>query len=726
MPSLKVMRYINPWGALRTAILLAALIFAVVAGNAMHGRHYPLVEAIIEVKLEVTLAHLWFEVAVRGDSNNDLPEFYEYLDLSDRSAKAMLSDSETLSLPLIPLLEPALVLEIEELVAAVANFREIAEERWMQRENSGVGSPVEQRFTAVFNDVIKQADDVEIGIHAAMENDHRMLLKLQILLIAACVLLAVYIGILINRFERQRLMDLSILADSRERMKLAIAGADLGTWDWDVASGQVVFNERWATMLGFGLEEIEPHLSEWEKRVHPADLPEVMKVLTAHLAGETPFFATEYRLLNKSGEWVWVLDRGTVIERGADGRPLRACGTHLDITPRKQAEAELEKSFNQLEDMVYERTIELRTMVNAMAGRENHMAGLKTVVRKLRAQLAEAGMKPVADDTISKLDFLGDITKRNQGDIELEETPPQLESLVRERSVSLAEQSAERNLLSAMMNVLEDLQASKTGLEASNRALVASNKDLDAFSYSVSHDLRAPLRHIAGFVDLLRESSAESLDPDGHRLLNVITKSTERMGSLIDDLLDFSHTGRVELKLVNLDLQILVGGIVQEAMAQAKDRDIDWEVVALPEVHADWATMRQVFVNLIDNAVKYTRKKKQARIQIGMIPGREGEQVFFVKDDGVGFDMDYVDKLFSVFQRLHSQEEFEGSGIGLALVRQIVHRHGGQTWAKGSVGGGATFFFSLPLDKTGKFGGGTQHRANPIETSLILARRAEF
>jgi len=229
--------------------------------------------------------------------------------------------------------------------------------------------------------------------------------------------------------------------------------------------------------------------------------------------------------------------------------------------------------------------------------------------------------------------------------------------------------------------------------------LEAANRELEAFSYSVSHDLRAPLRHIGGFVNLLRKSAEASLPPEGRRHLDIITDSAAQMGRLIDDLLVFSRMGRTEPTLEAVDLQQLT----QEAMAglahEIGARNVIWNVGSLPVVRGDRAMLKQVFANLLANAVKYSRTRDPAVIEVGSTRGEHDEWIVHVRDNGVGFDMEYADKLFGVFQRLHTDEEFEGTGIGLANVRRIVSRHGGRTWAEGAVDRGATFYFSLPNPK---------------------------
>jgi PAS domain S-box-containing protein len=234
-------------------------------------------------------------------------------------------------------------------------------------------------------------------------------------------------------------------------------------------------------------------------------------------------------------------------------------------------------------------------------------------------------------------------------------------------------------------------------LQLQNLRLEAANKELESFSYSVSHDLRAPLRHIDGFASLLANHARERLDDKGRRFVTVISDSARRMGRLIDDLLTFSRMGRAQLVPGAIDHGLLVAGVIRESGFD-RDPKIAWSIAPLPVVHADEAMLRQVWFNLIDNAVKYSSHTAAPRIEIGATtdPAAPGEQVFFIRDNGVGFDMKYAPKLFGVFQRLHSEAEFEGTGIGLANVRRIVTRHGGRTWAESELGKGATFYFSLP------------------------------
>jgi len=229
-------------------------------------------------------------------------------------------------------------------------------------------------------------------------------------------------------------------------------------------------------------------------------------------------------------------------------------------------------------------------------------------------------------------------------------------------------------------------------------ALEQANKELESFAYSVSHDLRSPLRHIDGFLALLKERVDPALDEQSLHYMSTIADAARRMSTLIDDLLAFSRMGRQEMSKAPVNLNALVEDVIRSLAPEAAGRDIDWHIAELPVVAGDRAMLRVVLFNLISNALKYTSKRPQARIEIGTQPGEDSTVVVFVRDNGAGFDMRFQDKLFGVFQRLHRADEFEGTGIGLANVARIVARHGGKVWAQGQVNEGATFYVSfLPL-----------------------------
>jgi K+-sensing histidine kinase KdpD len=274
---------------------------------------------------------------------------------------------------------------------------------------------------------------------------------------------------------------------------------------------------------------------------------------------------------------------------------------------------------------------------------------------------------------------------------------------VRRRIEDSLRQTRDNLLVEVEQRRLRETEIRTLNQELSKRAaeLETSNKELESFSYSVSHDLRAPLRHMVGYSELLQRQAPSLLDEKSQRFIRTIHESAKKMGHLIDDLLAFSRIGRAESKKTVVDLGKLVTEVVTEIGQDTKDRDIAWKIGTLPVCYGDRSMLRLVIVNLVGNAVKFTRKRKPAEIEVGCLDRDKNEVEVFVRDNGAGFEMQYVDKLFGVFQRLHSQEQFEGTGIGLATVQRVILRHGGKVRGEGAVDQGATFYFSLPKAQEG-------------------------
>jgi light-regulated signal transduction histidine kinase (bacteriophytochrome) len=231
-------------------------------------------------------------------------------------------------------------------------------------------------------------------------------------------------------------------------------------------------------------------------------------------------------------------------------------------------------------------------------------------------------------------------------------------------------------------------------LEFANKELEVVNKELESFSYSVSHDLRAPIRAIHGYTTILAEDYIDNFDAEGIKVFQAITRNSKKMGELIDDLLAFSKLGRKQVSFAPIDMNALLK-VVQEEITEEDDNVPCYQVSDMPQAMGDKSLIKQVWINLVSNAIKYSRHKAETTVEIGAYQEKD-MVVYFVRDKGAGFDMQYYDKLFGVFQRLHSQEEFEGTGIGLAIVQKIVQRHNGLAWAESELDQGSTFFFSLP------------------------------
>ena len=293
-------------------------------------------------------------------------------------------------------------------------------------------------------------------------------------------------------------------------------------------------------------------------------------------------------------------------------------------------------------------------------------------------------------DPLSVLGTIFDITTRKENDLELNKYRLNLEKSVRERTDSL-ESSQE-----ALMFLMEDMNTASKKLTQVNRQLESVNKELESFSYSVSHDLRAPLRGISGFAKILQEDYQDSLDKEGREFLILINENVEMMNQLIKDLLEFSRLGKKVIVPKVLDLEKMINIIFAASTIDVPERDIKLEIETIPPVKADYNLIKIVFSNLISNAVKFTSQRESAIIKVGYIV-EENNHVIFVKDNGVGFDMKYANKLFGVFQRMHASEDFDGFGVGLSIVKRIIVKHSGSTWAESEPDKGATFYISLPV-----------------------------
>lgn len=407
----------------------------------------------------------------------------------------------------------------------------------------------------------------------------------------------------------------------------------------------------------------------------------------------------EEPILTKSGETRLLHTRKIPILAEATGEPLYLLGISEDITDLKRAEEEVNRFFGLSLDLL------------CIADFEGYFRRLNPAwERTLGFSIPELLSKPFLEflhpeDRPTTLAESGKLGAKEHETVSFTNRYLCADGSYKWLLWNAKSDPVRKLIYAAARDITEEKLAQEEIAELNAQLgrrvseLAALNHELEAFSYSVSHDLRSPLRHIAGFAQLLEKNASASLDEKARRHLATIGDAARRMGSLIDDLLVFSRMGRAEMRLTRVALGPLVKEIRAELAGEASGREVVWKVNGLPEVQGDPSLLRQVLVNLMSNALKYTGPREKAEIEIGWHPGPEGDTVLFVRDNGVGFDMKYADKLFGVFQRLHRAEEFEGTGIGLANVRRIVQRHGGRTWAEGAVDRGATFYFSLPPDQ---------------------------
>jgi PAS domain S-box-containing protein len=370
------------------------------------------------------------------------------------------------------------------------------------------------------------------------------------------------------------------LRDERQRLQWVLEATRPGIWETNIETGAMVINDRWAEMLGYSVDELQPITFEtWRSLVHPQDRERAERVLQWHKGGELPYYECDIRMRHKDGRWVWINDRGRVHRRSETGQALYMSGTHLDIHERVAAQEQVRALNASLERRVVERTA----------------------------------------------------------------------------------------------------------------ALERSMKDMEAISYSIAHDLRAPLRSVNGFAALIAEEEGDKLSPLARDMFGRISRSSRSMGQMITDMLELLRVVRVELERVPVDMASLAQTVVETLTPDVPKARI--ELQPLPTVMGDAILLRQVMVNLLDNALKYSKHREQPELVLGF---DLEHSAFFLRDNGMGFNMAHAEKLFGLFQRLHAGTEVPGTGVGLAIVARIIERHGGRIWAESAPDAGATFWWTLP------------------------------
>ncbi len=548
-------------------------------GIRMNSVYAPLVDAAMEIKLEATAAHLWFEEIVSGDRHEDIERVWKHLDQADWYAQAMLRGGKKPEGMFIPLDDTKMRQKLRDVQGKLAEFRDIARQRIAAQKTSGVGTAIDQRYDTIFSDFLNQVDEVETRLQQVMAKGLGRFQHTQITLIVVCVLLFLSIGIAFWRFDRRQRKNFLSLREANENLEKEIVERKRAEEEikslakFPAENPNPVLRVSGNGIVMYANEATQRLLPDWGCTVG-AEAPEFLRDLITR----APSNQLQQTLDVEHDRRVFALNLASI--RDGDYVNLYA----HDITQRKQVEEEIRKLNAELEERVKQRT----------------------------AQLEDA------------------------------------------------------------------------------------NKELESFTYSVSHDLRAPLRHIEGFSRILEENYAGILDDEGKRVFGIIITSVRKMKALIDDLLAFSRLGRKGLSMSDVDMTKLVEEVFSEL--KSADQEVQLNLQPLPTVYADRALMRQVWINLVSNAIKFSFHQDISMIEIGSKVDND-QYLLYIKDNGAGFDMQYADKLFGVFQRLHSSEDFEGTGIGLSFAQRVIQRHGGRIWAEGNVGKGAAFYFTVPHSK---------------------------
>jgi len=498
------------------------------------------------------------------------------------------------------------------------------------------------------------------------------------------------------------------LRSSEEKFRIFSQISPVGVFVSDVEGNTTYWNDRICEITGMSTEEGKG--VGWADGIHPDDRDRVFNEWYRSTEARENF-KSEFRFVDQNGKITWTIGQATPM-KNANDELLGFVGSITDITDQKQIEEELKEKNRFISQIIESSALstwisdEKGTVIRANpACLEFFGATEREVVDKYNLfddrVIEEAGFMPDIRRVFEEGEVANIVLDYDFSEVDNVDVKSATHKIVNSILTPIVNRDGEVTNVICQSIDLTDIKRAEEELKQHRDQLEETvkerTKELEGFSYSISHDLRAPLRHISGFVGLLNNREKEHLDDTSSRYLAKIAESAGRMGRLIDDLLAFSRTEREEVHRGRVDSNEVVKDVLDELTPMMEGRNIAWIVADLPVVDADRGLLLQIWQNLIDNAIKFTGRCDVARIEIGVLAEETGtgETVFFVRDDGVGFAPQYADKVFGVFQRLHRDDQFEGTGIGLATVHRIVERHGGRIWAEGEKDRGATFFFTL-------------------------------
>lgn len=517
----------------------------------------------------------------------------------------------------------------------------------------------------------------------------------------------------IIRDVTERLAQEKALRESEARLDMALKGADLGTWDFYIKENKIIHNRRWAEMLGYNFEITTVNEQFWEKFVHPSDIELAYKAFQDHINGHTSFYEANLRMLASTGEWRWIQDKGRVVEWNDKGEPVRASGIHQDITALRSFEKEIEEQrlflhqvINAIPYPLYVRNANDEFVVINAAFAEFLGVDRQSVLQykfnkkynfnEGQRRLLEPDHEVLLTHDAIHLQEHSLVNASNGKEYWLQTIKVPLRDAEGNYQEVLSVSTEITNVKGRELQLKEELSMLEDRLAERTIMLENLNKEVETFNYSVSHDLRTPLRTIDIFAYFLEKKYADQLDQEGKENIQQIRNSITKMSTLIDNLLIFIRMGKSLISKQQVQPADLIKEVIAELSRNTDTSNVKFEIGKLPELYADKAMLRQALLNLISNAIKFSSTRVDPVVYFeGSIS--DGYSILSIRDNGVGFSMEYKDKLFKAFKRLHSEEHFEGTGVGLAIVEKIIKRLDGEIWAESVLNDYTSFFIKLPL-----------------------------
>ncbi len=536
----------------------------------------------------------------------------------------------------------------------------------------------------------------------------RSILALQLLsagIIGVFIFMVWKIANRVGKLEEDYMKALENISEANERFTLAVKASDLGVWDWHIESDTIFWNKNMFAFYGIEEKGGEDIRKIWIDFFHPEDREE-QQALAQDAVAYGRNYEAEYRIIRVDGSVRYLKNIGEVLRDQAN-EPYRITGITFDMTEQRQVQKELEENEKKYRYLFDENPVPIwiiderdLTFLEVNSSAVKHYGYTEYEFYRMTYK----DIRPKEDvDLLVRMLRTGDISKHQGVWRHLKRNGEIMHVDVKGHKINYSGKPARLVICNDVTLQKEaEIKARLLSKELEERVkertqeLFESNKELESFAYSVSHDLRAPLRHVIGFAQKLeRHLQYTGSSSETDRLMTKIKDSATKLGQLIDELLTFSRLGRADVNKSQIRMEQIVHEVINDYTIQYAKEKVDWNIQELPEIEADAVLLKSVYQNLINNSLKFSNKKEKIRIDVGY-EENDKAYIFFVKDNGAGFSMEYADKLFGVFQRLHKSEDFSGTGIGLAIVRRIIKKHGGETWAEGQEGNGATFYFSVP------------------------------